>query len=172
MQWYAVHTLSGQEKKVKLHIEKRLQATGLINKVGQLVIPSEEVAQVRKGKKTTFQKRVFPGYILIQMDLNDELWRVIRYTPGVFGIVGDSIAPTPLDEKDVSSIFNKLTTQVAKPKELFEKNETIRVIDGPFKDFIGTVEEIDLKHGKLKVMMNILGRSTPVELEVYQVEKL
>ncbi|MEW6097269.1 MAG: transcription termination/antitermination protein NusG [bacterium] len=172
--WYVVHTYSGYENKVKTNLEQRLQSMGLANKISQIVIPTEEVTEVRGGKKTKVPKKLFPGYVLVEMEMSDETWYTVRHTPGVFGFVGDKNKPIPLDEAEVNEILQSPKPGVSrlKPALKFEKNEPIKVIQGPFTNFIGTVGEIDPKQGKLKVMMNILGRVTPVELEFHQVEKL
>jgi transcriptional antiterminator NusG len=172
--WYVVHTYSGYENKVKANLEQRLQGMGLGNRISQIVIPTEEVTEIRGGKKKKVPKKFFPGYVLVEMEMSDETWHVVRHTPGVFGFVGDKNKPIPLDEAEVKEILQGPTPGVSrlKPSLKFEKNEPIRVIQGPFTNFIGTVGEVDQKQGKLKVMMNILGRVTPVELEFYQVEKL
>lgn len=171
--WYVIHTYSGYENKVKTNLEQRLQSMGLADRISQIVVPTEEVTEIRGGKKKKVSKKFFPGYVLIEMEMSDETWHIVRHTPGVFGFIGDKNKPTPLDEAEVKDIL-QVPTGVSrlKPSLKFEKNEPIRVIQGPFTNFIGTVGEIDPKQGKLKVMMNILGRITPVELEVYQVEKL
>ncbi len=172
--WYIIHTYSGYENKVKTNLEQRLQGMGLTDKISQIVIPSEEVTEIHGGKKKKVSKKFFPGYVLIEMEMSDETWHIVKHTPGVFKFVGDKNKPIPLDEAEVKDILQVPVSGVSrlKPSLKFEKNEPIRVIQGPFTNFIGTVGEIDPKQGKLKVMMNILGRITPVELEVYQVEKL
>lgn len=172
--WYVIHTYSGYENKVKISLEQRLQSKGLTDKISQIIIPSEEITEVRQGKKTKVSKKLFPGYILVEMEMSDEVWHLVRHTPGVFGFLGDKNKPVPLDEKEVSDLLQAPASGVSrlKPTLKFEKDDPIRVIHGPFTNFIGTVGEVDAKQGKLKVMMNILGRMTPVELEFYQVEKL
>ncbi|MFH1563973.1 MAG: transcription termination/antitermination protein NusG [Nitrospirota bacterium] len=172
--WYVIHTYSGYENKVKTNLEQRLQGMGLVDKISQIVVPTEEVTEIRGGKKKKVLKKFFPGYVLIEMEMSDETWHIVRHTSGVFGFIGDKNKPIPLDESQVKEILQVPISGVSrlKPSLRFEKNEPIRVIQGPFTNFIGTVGEMDPKQGKLKVMMNILGRTTPVELEVYQVEKL
>lgn len=172
--WYVIHTYSGYENKVKTNLEQRLQSMGLADKISQIVIPIEEVIEVRAGKKTKVPKKFFPGYVLIEMEMSDETWHIVKHTPGVFGFVGDRNKPIPLNEIEVKEILQGPVPGVSrlKPSLKFEKNEPIKVIQGPFTNFIGTVGEIDQKQGKLRVMMNILGRITPVEVEFHQVEKL
>lgn len=172
--WYVIHTYSGYENKVKADLEQRLAVMGLGDRISQIIIPTEEVIEMRGGKKKKVQKKFFPGYVLVEMEMSDETWHLVRHTPGVLGFVGDKNKPIPLDEKEVKDILQYPTPGGSrlKPSLKFEKNEPIRVIQGPFTNFIGTVGDVDPKQGKLKVMMNILGRITPVELEFYQVEKL
>jgi len=172
--WYVIHTYSGYEAKVKTNIEQRLQGMGWEDKISQIVIPTEEVTEVRGGKKIKVPKKFFPGYILVEMEMSDETWHLVKHTPGVFGFVGDKNKPIPLNETEIRDILqgSKLGVSRLKPSLKFEKNQPIRVIQGPFTNFIGTVGEIDQKQGKLKVMMHILGRVTPVELEFHQVERL
>jgi transcriptional antiterminator NusG len=174
MEWYVVHTYSGYENKVKLNLENRLEAMGLSDKISQIVIPTAEVTEIRGGKKKNVSKKFFPGYILIQMEMTDETWHLVKHTPGVFGFVGDKNKPIPLDQKEIDTILHQISTDASKlrPKVQFQKNESVKVIDGPFKNFIGTVGDVDSRHGKLRIMMNILGRVTPVEVEFHQVEKL
>lgn len=172
-EWYVVHTYSGHEKKVKTNLERRLKALGIEDKVSQIIIPTEEVSETKSGKKKTISRRFLPGYILIEMEMNDDTWHAVRHTPGVFGFIGEYNNPTPLPKEDVENIINQIEGK--KPpitRTIFKKGEAVRVTQGPFIDFEGTVGEVDDKHGRLKVMINILGRSTPVELEVHQVEKI
>lgn len=172
--WYVVHTYSGYENKVKTNLEQRLQKMGLVEQVPQIVIPTEEVIEIRSGKKRKVPKKIFPGYILLEMEMSDETWHIVKHTPGVFGFLGDKNKPIPLNETEIKEIFQgtKYGVSRLKPSLKFEKNQPIKVIQGPFTNFIGTVGEIDQKQGKLKVMMHILGRITPVELEFHQVERL
>ncbi|MEW6606832.1 MAG: transcription termination/antitermination protein NusG [bacterium] len=172
--WYVIHTYSGYENKVKTNLEQRLQSMGLGDKIAQIVIPTEEVTEIRGGKKRKVPRKFFPGYVLIEMEMADDTWHIVRHTPGVFGFVGDKNKPIPLSEVEVKEIIHGAIPGVSrlKPSLKFEKDEPIRVIQGPFTNFIGTVGEIDQKQGKLRVMMNILGRITPVEVEFHQVEKL
>jgi len=172
--WYVIHTYSGYENKVKANLEQRIQGMGLTNQISQIVIPTEEVTEIHDGKKTKVRKKFFPGYILVEMEMSEETWHIVRHTPGVFGFVGDKNKPIPLHEAEVKDILQAPISGVSrlKPSLKFEKNQPIRVIQGPFTNFIGTVGEVDAKQGKLKVMMNILGRATPVELEFHQVERL
>lgn len=174
MNWYVVHTYSGHENKVKTNLEQRLQKMGLSEKVPQIVIPTEEVIELRGSKKRKVAKKLFPSYILMEMEMSDEIWHLVKHTPGIFGFLGEKNKPIPLNETEIKEILQEPKPGVSRLKLSlqFEKNQPIRVIQGPFTNFIGTVGEIDQKQGKLKVMMHILGRITPVELEFHQVERL
>jgi transcription termination/antitermination protein NusG len=168
MQWYIIHTYSGFEKKVKESLESRVAAFNLQDKIGRVMIPTEEVVEMRGGKKS------YPGYVLVEMDLDENTWHIVRNTPRVTGFVGSATAPPPLSESEVDAIINRVHTPQdrPKPKVVFERNEQVRIVDGPFANFNGTVEEIDNDHSRLKVSVTIFGRSTPVELDFASVEKL
>ena len=171
--WYVVNTYSGNETKVRDNLEQRIKSMSLENKIFKILIPSEEVSEVRGGKKKISSKRFFPGYILINMELDDDAWYIVRNTPKVTGFVGAANKPTPLPDAEVELIISQMEGSKAKPKPkvMFEKNERVKIIDGPFTNFMGVVEEVNLERGKLKVMVSIFGRQTPVELEFVQVEK-
>jgi transcriptional antiterminator NusG len=173
-EWYVVHTYSGYENRVKINLLRRLEALGLEDRVSDVVIPTEEVSEIRGGKKRITTRKFFPGYILVEMEMDEDSWHAIRYTPGVFGFVGEKGKPTPLKEEEVEAIFAQMREGKGKvkPKVSFEVNENVRVIEGPFVNFIGVIRDVDPKREKLHVMVNILGRSTPIELEFYQVERL
>ena len=170
--WYVIHSYSGYENKVKTNLEHRIQSTGMEDRIFQVVIPTEDVMEIRGGKKHVTQKRVFPGYILVQMELDDDSWYVVRNTPGVTGFVGYESKPTPLSEKEVKNIVEKTTYEKPKPKTEFEEGQSVRVTDGPLADFTGTIAEINVDQNKLKVLVSIFGRETPVELTFEQVSKL
>ncbi len=170
--WYVVHTYSGYENKVKANLEHRIQSTGMQDRIFQVVIPTEEVMEIRGGKKHVSQRRVFPGYVLVQMDLEDDSWYVVRNTPGVTGFVGSGAKPTPLSDKEVTNIVEKTSYEKPKPKTEFEEGQSVRVTDGPLADFTGTIAEINVDQNKLKVLVSIFGRETPVELTFDQVAKL
>jgi transcriptional antiterminator NusG len=172
--WYVVHTYSGQENKVKANLEKRLAALGLRQKVGQILVPEEQVAEIKKGKRKVTSKRFYPGYVLVQMQMEEDVWQAIRGTPGVFGFLGSKKQPTPLAEEDVDMIMEQMEAakQQVRPKMEFEEGESVRVINGPFANFVGTVGEVNPKRQKLKVMLTVLGRPAPVELSFAEVEKL
>ena len=173
-QWYIVHTYSGFEKKVKESLEGRVAAYGLQDKIGQMIIPTESVVEVRGGKKVISPRMCYPGYLLVEMDMDDYTWHVVRSTPRVTGFVGSGQTPSPLTEEEVQNILNRATTTAEKPKPklTFDRNEQVRIVDGPFANFNGTVEEIDPDHSRLKVSVTIFGRATPVELDFASVEKL
>ncbi|MHB1399307.1 MAG: transcription termination/antitermination protein NusG [Trichloromonadaceae bacterium] len=171
--WYGVHTYSGFENKVKLNLEERIRALGVEEFFGEVLIPSETVVELKNGERKTSTRKFFPGYILIQMELNSETWHVVKDTPKVTGFVGGGIAPPAIPDEEVAKITQRMEEGVErpKPKVAFEVGETVRVIDGPFLNFTGVVEDVKPDKGKLKVMVSIFGRVTPVELEFIQVEK-
>lgn len=170
--WYVVHTYSGYEKVVKDNLSQRLKSLGLGARVSDILIPTEDVMEVKDGKKQVQTKRSFPGYLFVKMELDDEVWYAIRNTPKVSGFVGGA-KPSPLLDSEVDAILKQMkeTSERPQPKVLFEAGETVRIIDGPFSNFTGVVDNIFPEQGKLKVMVTIFGRSTPVELEFGQVEK-
>jgi transcription termination/antitermination protein NusG len=173
-QWYIVHTYSGFENKVKESLEQRVQAYGLQDEIGEILIPTEQVAEMRGGKKVVSSKRFFPGYILVEMHMSDHAWHVVKNTPKVTGFVGAGAKPTPLSREEVDQILNQVTeaAEKPKPKYTFEKGDQVRINEGPFTSFNGVVDEVNLDRNTLKVMVTIFGRSTPVELDFLQVEKL
>ena len=173
-QWYIVHTYSGFENKVKESLEQRVQAYGLQAEIGEILIPTEQVAEMRGGKKVVSSKRFFPGYILVEMHMSDNAWHVVKNTPKVTGFVGAGAKPTPLSREEVDQILNQVTeaAEKPKPKYTFEKGDQVRINEGPFTSFNGTVDEVNLDRNTLKVMVTIFGRATPVELDFLQVEKL
>jgi transcriptional antiterminator NusG len=170
--WYVVHTYSGYEEKVKQGIQERAEKRGLSDKIARILIPTEKVIELRSGKKKESDKKFYPGYILVEMDLDDETWHLVRSTPRVTGFVGGT-KPVPIPEEEVELIIHQLekgpTPQV---KTQFQKGENVRIIDGPFTSFVGYIDEVDMDHGRLKVMVSIFGRQTPVELNFFQVEKV
>ena len=182
MRWYIIHSYSGFERKVKESLETRIQAFGLEGKIGKVVIPTEPVTEIRNGKKYTVERMFYPGYVLVQMDLTgfrtggegDHVWHVVKSTPRVTGFVGTANDPTPLTEEEVNQIIYRVSVGKDKPriKVKFEKGETVRINEGPFANFNGTVDDVNEDRETLKVMVTIFGRSTPVELEFGQVEKV
>jgi transcriptional antiterminator NusG len=181
LKWYIVHTYSGFERKVKESLESRIRAFNLENKIGKVLIPTESVTEVRAGKKYTSERMFFPGYVLVEMDLTgfrgggegDHVWHVVKSTPRVTGFVGTANDPTPLSEDEVQHIIYRVADSKEKPKlkVKFEKNESVRITEGPFATFQGIVDEVNDDRETLKVMVTIFGRATPVELEFGQVEK-
>ncbi|MDQ2826239.1 MAG: transcription termination/antitermination protein NusG [Actinomycetota bacterium] len=176
--WYVVHTYAGYENKVKSNLESRIASMNMEDRIFECVIPMEDVIEFKGGKRVTVQKKVFPGYLLVRCELDDDSWRVVRNTPGVTGFVGLGAKPTPLSRKEVESILQvqpggtEGTPKKARHRPMFEIAESVRVREGPFADFTGTIAEINDDQMKLKVLVNIFGRETPVELEFSQVAKL
>jgi transcriptional antiterminator NusG len=171
--WYIIHTYSGFEQKVADSLRGRSQAFGFADKIGQILIPTEEVVELRGGKKITSKRLLYPGYVLVQMEMNDQLWHEVKNTPRVTGFVGGGNTPVPLSADEVNSILFRQATAAERPrpKMTFEKNERVKIIDGPFANFSGTVDEINPERNTLRVMVTIFGRSTPVELDFLQVNK-
>jgi len=172
--WYVVHTQTGLENKVKTALENKVTAEGLQDFIGKVVIPTEQISEIRSGKKKISQRRFFPGYLIVEMELNEQTYFNIKTTPGVTGFIGLGKKPMALSEIEVENILKKTQeTQVKpSPKTIFEKGEQVRVNEGPFVNFNGTIEEVHPERGKLKVSVSIFGRATPVELEYWQVEKI
>jgi len=172
--WFVVHTYSGFEKFVAESIRQRAAEHNIEDQIGEIIIPTEGVVEIKDGKKVVSTKRSYPGYILIEMEMSDENWLIIRNTPKVTGFVGSGKKPSPLSKEEVSQIVEHMesTSEKPKPKHTFEKGEAVRIIDGPFYNFNGIVEEVNHERDTLKVMVTIFGRSTPVELEFLQVEKI
>ncbi len=170
--WYVVHCYSGYENKVRHNLEQRIESMGMKDKIFDVVVPTEEEIEVRDGKRRKMEKRVFPGYILVNMILTDDSWFVVRNTPGVTGFVGMGNMPTPLRPEDVSQIIKRMEADSPRIKVTFRVGEKVRIIDGPFNDFRGIVSEIDQERSRVRVMVNMFGRETPVELDFLQVEKI
>ena len=173
MNWYIVHTYSGFENKVAESLRTRAEAFGFSHRIGQVLIPTEEVVELRNGKKVTSKRLVYPGYVLVQMEMDDDLWHAVKATPRVTGFLGGGNVPSPLSADEVNQILyrQQSSAERPRPKLSFEKNETVRIIEGPFTNFQGKVDEVNTERGTLRVMVTIFGRSTPVELEFLQVEK-
>jgi transcription termination/antitermination protein NusG len=169
--WYVVHCYSGQENKVRHAIEQRIETMGMQDKIFDVVVPTEEEIEVREGKRRTIERRVFPGYILVQMVMDEDSWYVVRNTPGVTGFVGMGNEPTPLRPEEVSQIMRRMEAEAPKIKVTFRPGQKVRIIDGPFNEFIGTVGDIDMEKAKVRVLVSFFGRETPVELDFLQVEK-
>ena len=171
--WYIIHTYSGFENKVQESLRTRADAFGFADKIGNILIPTEEVVELRNGKKVTSKRLVYPGYVLVEMEMSDALWHEIKNTPRVTGFVGGGNSPVPLSADEVNSILYRQASAAERPrpKMTFEKNDSVRIIDGPFANFSGKVDEVNAERGTLRVMVTIFGRATPVELEFLQVEK-
>ena len=169
--WYVVHCYSGYENKVRHNLEQRIESMGMKDKIFDVVVPTEEEIEVKEGKRKTVERRVFPGYILVNMLLTEESWYVVRNTPGVTGFVGMGNTPTPLRPEEVAQIIKRMEAEAPRIKVTFKSGERVRIVDGPFNDFRGTVSEIDMERAKVRVMVNFFGRETPVELDFLQVEK-
>lgn len=169
--WYVVHCYSGYENKVRHNLEQRIDSMGMKSKIFDVVVPTEEEIEVKDGKRRTVERRVFPGYILVQMILTEESWYVVRNTPGVTGFVGQGNEPIPLRPEEVTSIVKRMEAEAPRIKVTYSLGQKVRIIDGPFNDFIGTVDDIDMEKAKVRVMVSFFGRETPVELDFLQVEK-
>ena len=172
-QWFIIHTYSGFEQKVADSLRGRAQAFGFADKIGQILIPTEEVVEVRGGKKVTSKRMMYPGYVLVEMEMNDDLWHAVKNTPRVTGFVGGGNTPVPLSATEVNDILYRQATSAERPrpKQTFEKGEMVRINDGPFSNFSGKVDEVNAERNTLRVLVTIFGRATPVELEFGQVEK-
>jgi transcriptional antiterminator NusG len=169
--WYVIHCYSGYEAKVKHNLEQRIETMQMQDQIFQVVVPTEDEIEVRDGKRRVVERRVFPGYILVQMLLNDDSWYVVRNTPGVTGFVGMGNEPTPLRPEEVQGIMRRMEAEAPKIKVTFRPGQKVRIIDGPFNEFIGVVDEIDMERAKVRVLVSFFGRETPVELDFLQVEK-
>ena len=172
--WYVVHTQTGHEDRVKTHLENRIRSANLIEVIPQIMIPTEKISEVRSGKKKILERKFFPGYLLVEMELTDEGWYLIKNTPGITGFIGPGAKPQALRDDEVATILKQAEDSKEKPlpKVLFAKGESVKIIEGPFTNFNGEIDEINPTKGKIKVMVSIFGRSTPVELEYWQVEKV
>jgi transcriptional antiterminator NusG len=171
-EWFVVHCYSGYENKVKRNLEQRITSMDMENYIFDVIVPTEEEIEVRDGKRRTYQRRVFPGYILVEMILTDDSWYVVRNTPGVTGFVGMGTKPTPLREEEVKRIITRMEAEAPTVKVTFKPGEKVRIVQGPFADFIGNVDDINMEKGKVRVMVSFFGRETPVELDFLQVEKV
>ena len=169
--WFVIHCYSGYENKVRHNLEQRIESMGMKGKIFDVVVPTEEEIEVKDGKRRTVERRVFPGYLLVQMIMSEDSWYVVRNTPGVTGFVGMGNTPTPLRPEEVAQILRRMEAEAPKIKVTFKPGQKVRIVDGPFNDFVGTVAEIDMDRTKVRVMVNFFGRDTPVELDFLQVEK-
>jgi transcriptional antiterminator NusG len=170
--WYAIHTYSGYEERVKKNLEQRIKFMDAGDEILQVVIPTEEEIEVRSGRRQTVTKKVLPGYVLVQMRMSDRGWNIVRNTPGVTGFVGGGAKPVPLEGDEVDQILKQMAAEAPKVKVSFRKGQSVRVTDGPFIDFVGVVDEISPDKGKVKVLLSLFGHETPVELDILQVERI
>jgi len=170
--WFVIHTYSGYEERVKKNLAQRIRFMDSEGEISQVVIPTEDEIEVRAGQKRTVSKKILPGYVLVQMKMSDQSWQIVRNTPGVTGFVGSGDKPVPLQEGEVSQILRQMEAEAPKIKIGFREGQSVRVTDGPFVDFIGVVDSINSEKGKVKVLLSLFGRETPVELDFLQVEKL
>ncbi|MCK4863614.1 MAG: transcription termination/antitermination factor NusG [Dehalococcoidales bacterium] len=170
--WYVIHTYSGHEERVKKNLAQRIKFMDTGNEITQVVIPTEDEIEVRGGRRRTVTKKILPGYVLVEMKMDENSWSVVRNTPGVTGFVGSGNTPTPLEEKEVSEILKQMEAETPKVKVGFRKGQSVRVTDGPFIDFVGIVDEINMEKGKVKVLLSLFGQETPVELDFLQIDKL
>ncbi|MDA8443077.1 MAG: transcription termination/antitermination protein NusG [Peptococcaceae bacterium] len=170
--WYVIHTYSGYENKVKTNLEKRVESMNMEDNIFRVLVPMEDEVEIKNGKKKVAKRKVFPGYVIVEMIMTDDSWYVVRNTPGVTGFVGTGTKPIPLHENEVKTILKQMGMDEARARVDFELKQSVRVATGPFENFIGSVEEIHPDKGKLKVLVSMFGRETPVELDFSQVEKL
>jgi transcriptional antiterminator NusG len=170
--WYVIHTYSGHEERVKKNLEQRIKFMDSGTEITQVVIPTEDEIEVRSGRRRTVTKKILPGYVLVEMKMDENSWSIVRNTPGVTGFVGSGNIPTPLREKEVSEILKQMTAEAPKVKIGFRKGQSVRVTDGPFIDFVGVVDELNMEKGKAKVLLSLFGQETPVELDFLQIDKL
>ena len=171
-QWFVVHTYSGYEERVKKNLEQRIKSMDAEGEISKVEIPKEEEIQVKNGQRRTVDRKILPGYVLVQMRMSDQSWSVVRNTPGVTGFVGSGNKPVPLQEEEHNRILRQMAAEAPKIEVGFRKGQSVRVTDGPFIDFMGVVDDISLEKGKVKVLLSLFGRETPVELDFLQVEKL
>ena len=171
-QWYVIHTYSGYENKVKKNLEHRVQALDLSNHIFQVVVPTEEEIEIRNGQRHNVQRKVYPGYVLISMIMSDEAWYLVRNTPGVTGFVGMGNKPTALAKEEAAQILHQMQAEAPRVKVTFTRGQIVKIVDGPFADFEGKVDDVNQEKGKIRVLVSIFGRETPVELDFLQVERL
>jgi transcriptional antiterminator NusG len=170
--WYVIHSYSGYEKKVKKNLEHRIESLEMQHKIFEVVVPTEEEIELRDGQRRTVERRIFPGYILVDMIMDEDSWYVVRNTPGVTGFVGSVRQPTPLRKRDVNKILKRMTAETPRVTVSFRPGQQVRIADGPFEDFVGTVDDIYPDKGKVRILVSFFGRETPVELDFLQVEKI
>lgn len=170
--WFVIHSYSGYENKVKRNLEHRIESLGMQHKIFQVVVPTEDEIELKDGQRRTVERRIFPGYIMVEMQMDEDSWYVVRNTPGVTGFVGSVRRPTPLRKRDVDRILKRMRAETPRVKVTFRPGQKVRVCDGPFEDFVGTVDDIYPDKGKVRILVSFFGRETPVELDFLQVEKI
>jgi len=171
VKWYVIHTYSGYENKVKTNLEHRIQSMDVTHKIFRVVVPTEEEVEIKNGQRRTVQRKIFPGYVLVEMQLDDESWFVVRNTPGVTSFVGHGNSPTPLPDTEVQAILKQMREEKPQVRITYHKADRVKIIDGPFAEFLGSVDGVDEEKTKLRVLVSMFGRETPVELDFLQVEK-
>jgi transcription termination/antitermination protein NusG len=171
VKWYVIHTYSGYENKVKTNLEHRIQSMDVAHKIFRVVVPTEEEVEIKNGQRRTVQKKIFPGYVLVEMMLDDESWFVVRNTPGVTSFVGHGNTPTPLPDSEVQAILKQMREEKPQVRITYNRGDRVKIIDGPFAEFLGTIDTVDDEKTKLRVLVSMFGRETPVELDFLQVEK-
>lgn len=170
--WYVLHTYSGYEENVKHNLEQRVESFAMQDKIYNVLVPKEKKIKIKNGKRSTVEEKIFPGYVLVEMIVTDDSWYVVRNTPNVTGFVGSGTTPTPIDQKEVEELLKRTSATEPQHKIDLENNDVIRIVDGPFKNFEGKVSAVDHERGKIKVMVTMFGRETPVELDALQVKKI
>ena len=170
--WYVIHSYSGYENKVKQNLEQRIASMNMQDQIFHVVVPTENEIEVRNGKRREYKRRIFPGYVLVKMLMNDDSWSVVRNTPSVTGFVGMGTKPTPLRDEEIRRILTRMEAEAPTVKVTFKHGQKVRIIQGPFADFIGSVDDINMEKGKVRVLVSFFGRETPVELDFLQVEKV
>jgi len=168
--WYVIHTYSGYEERTKANLDHRIESMNVKDKIFEVMVPTEDEIEIRGGQKRTVPRKMLPGYILVEMKMDEESWYVVRNTPGVTGFVASGSHPVPLEESEIQNIRNRIETSTPRVKIGFSPGENVRITEGPFTDFIGTVDEINIDKGKVKLMVNFFGRETPIELDLSQVQ--
>ncbi len=170
--WYVLHTYSGYEENVKHNLEQRIESFAMQDKIFSVMVPKEKKIKIKNGKRTTIEEKIFPGYVLVEMVVTDDSWYVVRNTPNVTGFVGSGTTPTPIDQKEVDNLIRRVAATEPQHKIDVAINDVIRIVDGPFKNFEGKVSQVDEERGKIKVLVTMFGRETPVELDALQVKKI
>lgn len=170
--WYALHTYSGYEDNVKRNLEQRIESFDMQEKIFGVIVPKEKKVKIKNGKRTEIEEKIFPGYVLVDMIVTDDSWYVVRNTPNVTGFIGSGTTPTPIDQKEVDALLKRVNSGQPQQKIDVEVNEVVRIVDGPFKNFEGKVSQVDHERGRVKVMVSMFGRETPVELDALQVKKV